>query len=103
MAEQQYGFFPLTLLDVGGGFTAPCDETSSRLFRETAATINEALDKYFPVGCGVDVISEPGRCVLSTVSPSVQQAGICEVLRCFTVEKIQHVHTVCSMLACVGH
>jgi ornithine decarboxylase len=64
MAQQQYGFPPLTLLDMGGGFTAPCDESSSRLFRETAGTINAALDKYFPPGCGVDVISEPGRYVL---------------------------------------
>eukprot|EP00882_Tetradesmus_deserticola_P032802 GHRQ01037391.1.p1 GENE.GHRQ01037391.1~~GHRQ01037391.1.p1 ORF type:complete len:108 (-),score=30.97 GHRQ01037391.1:107-430(-) len=62
MAEQQYGFPPLTLLDIGGGFTAPCDEPSSRLFRQTASTINTALDNYFPPGCGVDVISEPGRC-----------------------------------------
>uniref|UniRef100_A0A383V9D0 Orn/DAP/Arg decarboxylase 2 N-terminal domain-containing protein n=1 Tax=Tetradesmus obliquus TaxID=3088 RepID=A0A383V9D0_TETOB len=61
MAQQQYGFPPLTLLDIGGGFTAPCDENSSRLFRETAATINKALEQYFPAGCGVDVISEPGR------------------------------------------
>jgi ornithine decarboxylase len=61
MAEQQFGFPPLSLLDVGGGFTAPCDEASSRLFRETAGVINAALDKYFPPGCGVDVISEPGR------------------------------------------
>jgi ornithine decarboxylase len=61
MAEKQFGFPPLTLLDIGGGFTAPCDESSSRLFRETAGVINAALDKYFPPGCGVDVISEPGR------------------------------------------
>ncbi|KAF6257869.1 hypothetical protein COO60DRAFT_1639561 [Scenedesmus sp. NREL 46B-D3] len=40
MAEQQYGFPPLTLLDIGGGFTAPCDEPSSALFRQTARTIN---------------------------------------------------------------
>ncbi|KAF6257868.1 pyridoxal-dependent decarboxylase [Scenedesmus sp. NREL 46B-D3] len=45
MAEQQYGFPPLTLLDIGGGFTAPCDEPSSALFRQTARTINAALDR----------------------------------------------------------
>jgi ornithine decarboxylase len=61
MAEQQYGFPPLSLLDVGGGFSAPCDEASSGLFRATAATINAALEQHFPPGCGVDVISEPGR------------------------------------------
>jgi ornithine decarboxylase len=61
MAQQQFGFPPLNLLDVGGGFSAPCDEASSRLFREKAATINAALEQHFPPGCGVDVISEPGR------------------------------------------
>jgi ornithine decarboxylase len=63
MAEQQYGFPPLSLLDVGGGFSAPCDEASSGLFRATAATINAALEQHFPPGCGVEIISEPGRSV----------------------------------------
>jgi ornithine decarboxylase len=52
---------PLSLLDIGGGFIALFSEASSALFRETAGTINAALEQHFPPGCGVDVISEPGR------------------------------------------
>jgi len=55
-----YGF-DMELLDVGGGFTAPYDEPSARLFYTTAATINSALDHNFPPGCGVRIIAEPGR------------------------------------------
>lgn len=55
-----YGF-NMTLLDIGGGFTAPYDEPTGRLFYTTAATINTALDTHFPPGCGVRVIAEPGR------------------------------------------
>lgn len=56
-----YGF-DMTLLDIGGGFTAPYDEPTGRLFYTTAATINTALDTHFPPGCGVRIIAEPGRC-----------------------------------------
>lgn len=28
---------------------------------QTAAVINSALDLYFPEGCGVEIIAEPGR------------------------------------------
>eukprot|EP00775_Hariotina_reticulata_P004514 gene4514-4767_t len=59
LAEAQ-GFPPLELLDVGGGFTAPCDEETSKLFSQTAAIINSSLDRCFPAGCGVRIISEPG-------------------------------------------
>lgn len=55
-----YGF-NMELLDIGGGFTAPYDEPSARLFYTTAATINTALEAHFPVGCGVRIIAEPGR------------------------------------------
>lgn len=58
-----YGF-DMELLDIGGGFTAPYDEPSARLFYTTAATINSALDHHFPLGCGVKIIAEPGRCVV---------------------------------------
>jgi ornithine decarboxylase len=60
MAEVR-GFPPLELLDVGGGFTAPSDDDTSQLFGQTAAIINSSLDRWFPAGCGVRIISEPGR------------------------------------------
>lgn len=55
-----YGFH-MDLLDIGGGFTAPYDEPSARLFYTTAAVINTSLDVHFPAGSGVRVIAEPGR------------------------------------------
>lgn len=56
----EYGF-NMELLDIGGGFTAPYDEPTGRLFYTTAAVINTALDTHFPTGCGVRIIAEPGR------------------------------------------
>uniref|UniRef100_A0A667XAF9 ornithine decarboxylase n=1 Tax=Myripristis murdjan TaxID=586833 RepID=A0A667XAF9_9TELE len=44
----------LYLLDIGGGFSG------NENFK-VAATINLALDDFFPVGCGVQIIAEPGR------------------------------------------
>lgn len=55
-----YGF-NMELLDIGGGFTAPYDEPSARLFYQTAGVINGALAACFPEGCGVRIIAEPGR------------------------------------------
>lgn len=49
----------MTVLDIGGGF--PGDDSAKVTFEELAVTINAALDAYFPIGCGVDIIAEPGR------------------------------------------
>jgi ornithine decarboxylase len=80
--------FKFRLLDIGGGF--PGSETGMDLskeaeleanaqraanqvpddsnpyskhptFRAIARKVSLALDKYFPEGCGVDIIAEPGR------------------------------------------
>ncbi|XP_029913185.1 ornithine decarboxylase-like [Myripristis murdjan] len=51
--------FQLSLLDIGGGFSG--NENFKVKFEEVAATINLALDDFFPVGCGVQIIAEPGR------------------------------------------
>ncbi|NXX38339.1 AZIN2 inhibitor, partial [Tricholaema leucomelas] len=47
------------LLDIGGGF--PGNEDSRARFEEVAATINSALELYFPEGCGVEIIATPRR------------------------------------------
>ncbi|NXN13591.1 AZIN2 inhibitor, partial [Indicator maculatus] len=52
------------LLDIGGGF-AGAEDTRAR-FEEVTATINSALDLYFPEGCGVEVIATPGRFYVSS-------------------------------------
>uniref|UniRef100_A0A8C3SX30 Antizyme inhibitor 2 n=1 Tax=Chelydra serpentina TaxID=8475 RepID=A0A8C3SX30_CHESE len=51
--------YKMHLLDIGGGF--PGTENSKVRFEEIAATINSALDLYFPEGCGVEILAKPGR------------------------------------------
>ncbi|XP_028937100.1 antizyme inhibitor 2 isoform X2 [Ornithorhynchus anatinus] len=51
--------YRMHLLDLGGGFPGP--ENSTVRFEELASVINSALDLYFPEGCGVEIIAEPGR------------------------------------------
>ncbi|XP_017331656.1 ornithine decarboxylase [Ictalurus punctatus] len=51
--------YNMTLLDIGGGF--PGSDDSKLKFEEITSVINPALDKYFPVDCGVRIIAEPGR------------------------------------------
>ncbi|KEY67834.1 hypothetical protein S7711_04972 [Stachybotrys chartarum IBT 7711] len=54
----EYGFTMRTL-DVGGGF---CGST----FETMAAVLSDALEEFFPAGCGIDIIAEPGRYYVST-------------------------------------
>lgn len=50
----------MSLLNIGGGFPGyGIDGTVS--FEELCAGINRALDTFFPIGCGVNIIAEPGR------------------------------------------
>jgi ornithine decarboxylase len=54
----------MTYLDIGGGFTtAPGPFGVPQLLEGTAGTVNEALEKYFPIRAfrHVTVVSEPGR------------------------------------------
>lgn len=51
---ERLGLPPLTLLDIGGGF-------SNDTLRPAAAAITAALDAHFPMDSGVEVIAEPGR------------------------------------------
>ena len=53
-AAERLGLPPLSLLDLGGGFS---DGTMAR----AAVAINAALDVHFPAADGVKVIAEPGR------------------------------------------
>jgi len=55
---ESYGHTP-TLLDCGGGF--PGTDTGHLSFHDVAATIAAAVDKYFPEGCGFEIMAEPGR------------------------------------------
>lgn len=51
--------YEFNLLDIGGGF--PGDNNKMHNFNEIASIVNEALDEFFPIDCGVEIISEPGR------------------------------------------
>ena len=53
----------ISLLDIGGGFPggSSADHPAQTSLAELAASINRALEAFFPVGCPVEVIAEPGR------------------------------------------
>jgi len=51
--------FQFEMLDLGGGY--PGQPGTSLSFDKIANVINIALDEYFPIGCGVRIIAEPGR------------------------------------------
>ena len=51
--------FDMNMLDVGGGF---CSDT----FNHMSRVLGNALDEYFPEGCGVEIIAEPGRFYVAT-------------------------------------
>eukprot|EP00475_Leptophrys_vorax_P043046 TRINITY_DN8162_c0_g2_i1.p2 TRINITY_DN8162_c0_g2~~TRINITY_DN8162_c0_g2_i1.p2 ORF type:complete len:926 (+),score=80.03 TRINITY_DN8162_c0_g2_i1:730-3507(+) len=65
---EQLGMPPMTLLDIGGGFTydglreeAPKGADGEMTFLKACLSVNVALAKYFPEEMGVRVIAEPGR------------------------------------------
>ncbi|CAI7914802.1 unnamed protein product, partial [Closterium sp. NIES-54] len=59
----------MSVLDVGGGFTAPGTGCSGGMAFDAAANaINSALDRFFPEASGVTVIAEPGRYFAETPS-----------------------------------
>ncbi|CAR26580.1 hypothetical protein ZYGR_0H03980 [Zygosaccharomyces rouxii] len=56
---QDFGLSNLKLLDVGGGFQLES-------FHDSSAVLRSALDEFFPQGCGIDIIAEPGRYFAAT-------------------------------------
>ena len=62
------GYTKMNLLDIGGGFPAPYDDTV-KPFRELAKVINHELDRLFPKE--VQVLAEPGRFMVATACYSV--------------------------------
>jgi ornithine decarboxylase len=48
----------MRVLDLGGGFPGYKSHLS---FETIADVINQSLDRYFPDGCGAQIIAEPGR------------------------------------------
>eukprot|EP01026_Neomeris_dumetosa_P078471 TRINITY_DN8490_c0_g1_i7.p1 TRINITY_DN8490_c0_g1~~TRINITY_DN8490_c0_g1_i7.p1 ORF type:complete len:865 (-),score=133.29 TRINITY_DN8490_c0_g1_i7:195-2789(-) len=54
--------FNMTVLDIGGGFMPCTDRSSGEIHMGgVVEAVNQALEVYFPISCGVRVIAEPGR------------------------------------------
>ena len=64
------GYTKMNLLDIGGGFPAPYDDTV-KPFRELAALINRELDRLFPKN--IQILAEPGRFMVATAGYAVSK------------------------------
>ena len=62
------GYTKMNLLDIGGGFPAPYDE-SVRPFPELAKVINNELERLFPKD--IQILAEPGRFLAAVSGTSV--------------------------------
>jgi len=67
---KERGYEKMNLLDIGGGFPAPYDE-SVKPFSELAKRINAELDRLFP--SDVNIIAEPGRFLVATAATAVSK------------------------------
>ncbi|WP_404421488.1 type III PLP-dependent enzyme [Nibricoccus sp. IMCC34717] len=64
------GYTKMNLVDIGGGFPAPYDD-SVKPFRELAKVINNEIDRLFPKE--VQILAEPGRFLVATAGYSVSK------------------------------
>jgi ornithine decarboxylase len=62
------GYTKMNLLDIGGGFPAPYDN-SVKPFRELASKVNAELDRLFPKD--IQILAEPGRFLVATAGTAV--------------------------------
>lgn len=62
------GYTKMNLLDIGGGFPAPYDDTV-KPFRELARIINSELKRLFPKD--IQVLAEPGRFLAAVCGTSI--------------------------------
>jgi len=65
---RERGYTKMNLVDIGGGFPAPYDE-SVRPFPELAKVINTELERLFPKD--IQIIAEPGRFLAAVSGTSV--------------------------------
>jgi ornithine decarboxylase len=64
------GYTKMNLLDIGGGFPAPYDD-SVKPFRELARIINRELDRLFPKN--IQILAEPGRFLVATAAIAISK------------------------------
>lgn len=62
------GYTKMNLLDIGGGFPAPYDDTV-KPFQELAKVINTELDRLFPKN--IQILAEPGRFLAAVCGTSI--------------------------------
>ena len=67
---KERGYTKMNLLDIGGGFPAPYDD-SVKPFRELAKVINREIERLFPKE--VQILAEPGRFLVATAATAVSQ------------------------------
>jgi ornithine decarboxylase len=67
---QSRGYTRMNLVDIGGGFPAPYDETV-RPFKELARVINSELNRLFPKK--IEILAEPGRFFVATAGTAVSK------------------------------
>jgi ornithine decarboxylase len=65
---KERGYTKMNLLDIGGGFPAPYDD-SVKPFRELAAILRRELDRLFPKE--IQILAEPGRFLVATAGYAV--------------------------------
>jgi ornithine decarboxylase len=65
---RERGYTRMNVLDIGGGFPAPYDETV-KPFRMLATKINAELDRLFPRD--IEILAEPGRFMIATAATSL--------------------------------
>ncbi|MEY3289196.1 MAG: hypothetical protein RLZZ419_1438 [Pseudomonadota bacterium] len=67
---KERGYDKMNLLDIGGGFPAPYDD-SVKPFSELAKRINSELERLFPVD--IKILAEPGRFIVATAGTAVSK------------------------------
>ncbi|MFT5132761.1 MAG: ornithine decarboxylase, partial [Gammaproteobacteria bacterium] len=67
---QDRGYTKMNLVDIGGGFPAPYDQ-SVKPFAELAEVINTELERLFPKE--VQILAEPGRFLVATAGYAVSK------------------------------
>jgi ornithine decarboxylase len=69
-AEAKERGFDLKILDIGGGFPAPYDD-SVPPFKKLAKMLNSELDRLFPAP--IEILAEPGRFMVASAATAVAQ------------------------------
>ena len=67
---QSRGYTKMNLVDIGGGFPAPYDDTV-RPFKELARIINSEINRLFPKN--IEILAEPGRFFVATAGTAVSK------------------------------